>query len=123
VGYEIFPRCIHDVLLYVHETYAPKAIFIAENGMATPIETPDAAGEIVDLQRAAYYVDHIAEMERARLKGVPVKGYFAWTLMDNFEWAYGYTVPFGIVQVDYATQARKIKFSGETYREIIRARR
>ena len=123
VGYEIFPRCIHDVLIYVHETYGPKAIYIAENGMATAIETPDAQGNIQDLQRAAYYVDHIAEMERARRKGVPVKGYFAWTLMDNFEWAYGYTVPFGIVQVDYATQARQIKFSGETYREIIKARR
>ena len=52
---------------------------------------------------------------------MPVKGYFAWTLMDNFEWAYGYTVPFGIVHVDYATQKRTPKFSAETYREIIRA--
>ena len=91
--------------------------------MATAVESFDANGEIVDLQRAAYYVDHIEQMNRAREKGVPVKGYFAWTLTDNFEWAYGYTVPFGIVHVDYATQVRSEKFSAQTYREVIRAKR
>jgi beta-glucosidase len=123
VGYEIYPRCIHDVLLYVHENYAPKAIHISENGMATAAENFDANGEIVDLQRAAYFVDHIEQMNLAREKGVPIKGYFAWTLTDNFEWAYGYTVPFGIVHVDYTTQKRTEKFSAQTYREVIRAKR
>lgn len=123
VGYEIFPRAIHDILVYVHENYGPKAIHISENGMATPVETPDAQGRILDLRRARYYLDHIAEMERARAKGVPVTAYFAWTLMDNFEWAYGYTVPFGIVHVDYATQKRTPKLSAEVYREVIRLAR
>ena len=123
VGYEIWPQCLYDVLKYVQRNYGPKAIYISESGMATRPETPDAQGEIVDLQRAAYYVDHIAQLNRARAEGVPVKGYFAWTLIDNFEWAYGYTVPFGIVHVDFDTQMRKLKFSGETYREVIRARR
>ena len=122
VGYEIWPQCIHDILMYVHENYAPKAIHISESGMATAQETPDANGEIVDLQRAAYYVDHIEHMARAMDKGAPVQGYFAWTLTDNFEWAYGYTVPFGIVHVDFETQARTMKFSAETYREVIRAK-
>ena len=123
VGYEVFPRCIHDVLMYVHQNYGPKVIHISENGMATPIEHPDAMGRIEDIQRARYYVDHIEQMAMARDKGVPVQGYFAWTLTDNFEWAYGYTVPFGIVHVDYATQKRLPKLSAEIYREIIRARR
>ena len=122
VGYEIWPQCIHDILLYVHENYAPKAIHISENGMATAIEVPDAAGRIEDVVRARYYLDHIEQMNRARQKGVPVQGYFAWTLTDNFEWAYGYTVPFGIVHVDYATQKRTPKLSAEVYREIIRSR-
>jgi beta-glucosidase len=123
VNYEIHPRCIHDILLYVHENYGPKAIYITENGMATKPETVARDGAITDLERAGYYVDHIAEMARAAAKGVPVKGYFAWTLMDNFEWAYGYTTPFGIAHVDYATQERRIKLSGEIYREICRNHR
>ncbi len=122
VGYEIWPECMHDVLIYVHENYAPKAIHISENGMATAPETFQN-GEIVDLKRAEYYLNHIAQMNRAREQGVPVQGYFAWTLTDNFEWAYGYTVPFGIVHVDFETQKRTPKFSAQTYREIIRAKR
>ena len=62
-------------------------------------------------------------MDLARRDGVPVRGYFAWTLIDNFEWTYGYAVPFGIVHVDFATQQRSPKFSAETYREVIRAKR
>ncbi len=122
VGYEIWPQCIHDVLVYVHENYGPAAIHISESGMATLPETPDANGEIVDLQRAAYYVDHIEQMGRAMAKGVPVQGYFAWTLTDNFEWAYGYTTPFGIVHVDFQTQKRTVKFSGQTYAQVIAAK-
>lgn len=122
VGYEIWPACIHDILMYVHENYAPPAIHISESGMATLPETPDREGRIDDIQRAEYYVDHLAEMARAMAKGVPVQGYFAWTLMDNFEWAFGYTTPFGVVHVDYTTQERRIKFSGETYRNVILSR-
>lgn len=122
VGYEIWPECIHDILVYVHRNYGPKAIHISESGMATTPEKPDAHGRIDDVQRAEYYVDHLAQMARAMAKGAPVTAYFAWTLMDNFEWAFGYTTPFGIVHVDFATQERRIKFSGETYREVIHAR-
>lgn len=121
VNYEIWPQCIHDVLLYVHENYGPKAIYITENGMATKPETAGAGGTVLDHQRARYYVDHIAEMARAGAKGVPIKGYFAWTLMDNFEWGYGYTTPFGIASVDAKTLRRKLKLSGEVYRDICRA--
>ena len=122
VGYEIYPPCIHDILTYVHRDYGPKAIHISESGMATRPETPEADGLIHDRQRAAYYIDHIAEMDRARRAGVPVKAYFAWTLIDNFEWAYGYTTPFGIVHVDLETQARSPKLSALAYKEILHAR-
>ncbi|MEY3309716.1 MAG: hypothetical protein RLZZ413_3754 [Pseudomonadota bacterium] len=122
VGYEIYPTCIHDILLYVHRDYAPKAIHISESGMATLPESPEPDGLIHDRQRAAYYIDHIAEMDRARRAGVPVKAYFAWTLIDNFEWAYGYTTPFGITHVDLQSQARSPKLSALCYREVLRAR-
>lgn len=120
VGYEIWPQCIYDILIYVHRDYAPKAIHISESGMATPVEEV-VGGRVEDEVRARYYLDHIDWMNRAREKGVPVKAYFAWTLIDNFEWAYGYTVPFGITHVDYATQKRTPKLSAEVYREVIGA--
>ncbi len=87
--------------MYVHENYGPKAIYISENGMATRLESLTRMARSSICSGRAYYVDHIEQMDSARQKGVPVKGYFAWTLIDNFEWAYGYTVPFGIVHVDY----------------------
>ncbi|MGJ4854475.1 GH1 family beta-glucosidase [Labrys sp. La1] len=118
VDYEIWPRCIYDVLHYVHANYRPRRIFISENGVATAPETVTADGRIWDDQRALYYVNHLAEVARAAAEGVPVQGYFAWTLMDNFEWAYGYTTPFGITHVDLATQERRIKYSGEVYAQI-----
>lgn len=120
VGYEIWPQCIHDILMYVHRDYAPKSLHISESGMATPVEEV-VNGRVEDEVRARYYLDHIDWMNRAREKGVPVKAYFAWTLIDNFEWAYGYTVPFGITHVDYTKQKRTPKLSAEVYREIIRA--
>ena len=109
--------------MYVHRDYAPKAIHISESGMATWPETPEADGLIHDRQRAAYYIDHIAELDRAHQAGVPVKAYFAWTLIDNFEWAYGYTTPFGIVHVDLETQKRSPKLSALCYREVMGPRR
>jgi beta-glucosidase len=118
VNYEIWPQCIHDVLLHVHENYQPGAIYVTENGMATGVESVAPDGSIPDVERAQYFVDHIGQMALAVAKGVPVKGYFAWTLIDNFEWAYGYTTPFGLVHVDFPSQRRRIKLSGEIYRRI-----
>lgn len=120
VGYEIYPRCIYDILHYVHRNYGPKAIYITENGVATSgdVVTPD--GHVWDDLRARYYVDHLEQVALAIGEGVPVKGYFAWTLTDNFEWAYGYTTPFGITHVDFETQKRTVKFSGEVYGAMAR---
>jgi len=118
VGYEIYPQCIYDILHNVHRNYGPKPLFISENGLALANEEVTAGGHIWDDKRARYYVDHLEQLAKAAAEGVPVKAYFAWTLMDNFEWAYGYTTPFGIVHVDLASQQRRIKFSGHVYRQI-----
>ncbi|MES0882018.1 GH1 family beta-glucosidase [Roseibium sp. SCP14] len=120
VEYEIWPRCIYDILSYVHENYGPKEIYITENGVATKPETVSEDGRVWDDLRAKYYVDHLDFVVKAASEGVPVKGYFAWTLTDNFEWAYGYTTPFGITHVDFETQKRTIKFSGELYGSMAR---
>ncbi|MGE3875659.1 MAG: GH1 family beta-glucosidase [Parvibaculaceae bacterium] len=120
VNYEVWPQSIEDVLIYVHQQYAPKAIYISENGFATQPEAVTSNGAIHDVLRAEYHVDHLDHMARAMRQGVPVKGYFAWTLMDNFEWAYGYSTPFGLAHVDFATQERRIKFSGQVYAAIAR---
>jgi beta-glucosidase len=118
VGYEIYPQCIYDVLHYVHENYAPREVFISENGLALANEMVNEDGEILDHKRAHYYVDHIEQLTRAAADGVPVTGYFAWTLMDNFEWAYGYTTPFGLIHVDFESQERRVKLSGHIYAAI-----
>ena len=115
VNYEIWPECVYDVLQYVHQNYAPKEIFISENGLALAHEIVTDEGEIHDPIRGKYLVDHLSQIARAAKDGIPVKGYFVWTLMDNFEWAYGYTVPFGIVHVDFETQRRRIKDSGKIF--------
>lgn len=115
VNYEIWPECVYDILHYVHENYHPNEIFISENGLALTNEIVSDEGEIHDPVRGKYIVDHLSQIERAANDGIPVKGYFIWTLMDNFEWAYGYTVPFGIVHVDFKTQRRRIKDSGKIY--------
>lgn len=102
----------------MQRNYAPKEVFISENGLALANEVVTEAGEILDVKRAHYYVDHIAQLARSASEGVPVTGYFAWTLMDNFEWAYGYTTPFGLIHVDFETQSRRVKMSGHIYAKI-----
>jgi beta-glucosidase len=80
-------------------------------------------GQVHDPERAAYLNEHLAACARAAAAGVPLTGYFVWSLLDNFEWAYGYDKRFGLVHVDYATQRRTIKDSGRHYADVIRAHR
>jgi beta-glucosidase len=80
-------------------------------------------GLVEDKDRTTYLENHIAAALRAARAGAPLAGYFVWSLLDNFEWAYGYAKRFGLVHVDYATQRRTIKLSGLRYAEIIRAHR
>jgi beta-glucosidase len=93
---------------------------VTENGAAF-LDEPDDAGRVIDVARRAYLADHIAAAARALESGVPLQGYFAWSLLDNFEWDKGYEQRFGIVRVDFATQQRTVKASGEWYRSLIAA--
>ena len=94
-------------------------IMITENGVPVP-DGLDFDGRVRDERRIRYLRDHIAQVHRAIDKGVPVKGYFHWSLMDNFEWAHGYGQRFGLVYVDFKTQQRTIKDSGRWFSEVIR---
>ena len=122
MNWEVFPQGLEDILRQVQEKYAPRSIFITENGCASD-DTWNGSGAIRDTQRLSYLREHIRAISRAREAQVPVDGYYAWSLLDNYEWAEGYNKRFGIVYVDYATQQRVVKESGAWYRAFIRARR
>jgi beta-glucosidase len=101
------------------ENWKPAAIYITENGCANP-DRLDEKGEVNDIGRVMFLQNHLMHLHRAVAEGVPVKGYFLWSLMDNFEWACGYTKRFGIHYVNYATQERTSKLSAKYYAEVIR---
>lgn len=116
--WEIYPEGFYDILTRVQKDYAPAQVYITENGMPVP-ESPDADGKIRDYRRIRYLRDHIAQVHRAWQDGVPMRGYFVWSLLDNFEWARGYTMRFGLIHVAYATQKRLMKQSGHWYAQVI----
>ena len=92
---------------------------VTENGVPVP-DGLDFDGRVRDERRIRYLKNHIAQVQRAISDGVPVKGYFHWSLMDNFEWALGYGQRFGLVYVDFETQKRTIKDSGKWFADVIR---
>ena len=116
--WEIYPQGFYDLLDWVNRTYAPKSLFIAENG-ASYADGPDAGGKIHDARRIAYLHSHLISLARAVEAGIPVEAYFHWSLLDNFEWSAGYSQRFGLVYVDFATEKRTIKDSGYSYRKVI----
>ncbi|BDI28232.1 beta-glucosidase [Capsulimonas corticalis] len=103
----------------VAETWNAPEIYITENGCANP-DRPNASNEIQDVGRVMYLQEHLIHLHRAADEGYPVKGYFVWSLMDNFEWAFGYTKRFGICYVNYETLERTPKLSAEFYSGVIR---
>ncbi|EGG48107.1 beta-glucosidase [Streptomyces griseoaurantiacus M045] len=122
MDWEVDAHGIERLLLRLTEDYGARRLYITENGSAYPdVVGPD--GTVDDPERTAYLEEHLAACASAVRKGVPLAGYFAWSLLDNFEWAYGYEKRFGLVHVDYATQRRTIKGSGHRYAELIRAHR
>lgn len=120
IGWEIYPQAFTDLLVDLNERYTLPELFITENGAAMADELID--GQVNDTDRAEYYQAHLLAVNEAIEKGVNVVGYFAWSLMDNFEWAEGYLKRFGIVYVDYENQTRTIKHSGHLYRQLITSR-
>ena len=111
--WEVYPQSIYH-MLKKFSAYNIKKIIITENGAAFP-DTVDADGNVNDPLRKKYLQDHLIQVLKAKNEGVPVEGYFVWTLTDNFEWAEGYHTRFGLVYVDFDTQQRIIKQSGRWY--------
>jgi beta-glucosidase len=119
MDWEVYPLGLYNILGRLHFDYAFPAIYITENGAAFPDEV-NADREVDDLARLSYIRRHLEMVYNAIQLGVPVKGYFAWSLLDNFEWAYGYSKRFGIVYVDYQTLQRIPKSSAKWYRQVIK---
>jgi beta-glucosidase len=122
MGWEIVPECFTELLVRISRDYPGLPIVITENGAAFD-DLPEADGSIEDDDRTAYLASHIAAVADARRQGADIRGYLAWSLMDNFEWAYGYEKRFGIVRVDYDTQVRTPKQSALWFRDTARRAR
>jgi beta-glucosidase len=122
MSWEITPSALTDLLRNLHTEYNIEEIFITENGSAWEDHCID--GRIDDVDRIQYLSQHLQAMDEGINSGVPVRGYFAWSLLDNFEWTHGYTKRFGLVYVDFESQRRIIKSSGRWYaRHIALSRR
>jgi len=116
------PQVMYWGTRLAQETYGVKEIYITENGCGYNDE-PVVNGEVIDLHRREFLRSHLRELRRAIGDGVPVRGYFLWSFMDNFEWEDGYQRRFGIVHVDFATQKRTPKLSAHYYAQVIAANR
>ena len=120
MNWEVCPEGLRALLVRVARDYAPPAIYITENGAAFDDPAP-VNGVVEDPQRVDYYRRYLDACAAAIAEGVPLKGYFAWSLMDNFEWAKGYLKRFGIVHVDFATLVRTPKRSALFFRDLVAA--
>ena len=120
-GWEVFADAFRRVLVWTNEVCGGIPIYVTENGAAFYDAPSPVDGAVEDPLRVAYYKGHLAAARQAIREGVPLKGYFAWSLLDNFEWSHCYSKRFGIVHVDYSTQQRTIKSSGAFYRDVIRS--
>jgi beta-glucosidase len=118
----VTPQVIYWSIRFAAEVFGVKTFYITENGAAYDDEvTPE--GEVLDLDRREYIRNHLIALHRARDEGYDVRGYFAWSFMDNFEWAEGYSKRFGLVRVEYETQRRVPKLSGRWYAEVSKLNR
>ena len=119
MGWEVFPGGLTELLSRLHADYALPPVYIMENGAAYRDEV--VAGRVADAERVGFLHSHIDALAAALETGVDVRGYFVWSLLDNFEWAEGYAKRFGIVRVDYATGGRICKDSALWYRDFLQS--
>lgn len=117
MGWEVWPQALYDMVMRVTREYGRPEIQITESGCAYD-DAPDANGVINDTRRIVYHREYLAALARAIADGADVRGYQAWTLMDNFEWAEGFSQRFGLAYVDFKTQKRTIKESGRWYAKV-----
>ena len=119
MGWSVDARGMTELLLRLAREYPGVDLYVTENGAAYP-DVLSADGAVHDDDRIAYLHDHLTAVADAVEAGAPVRGYYLWSLLDNFEWSYGFSKRFGLVHVDYATQARTVKDSGRWYAEVVR---
>ena len=118
-GWEVHPASLTRALCWVKERYGDIPLYITENGGAFDDPPPTVDGRIEDPLRTSYCREHLLATLEAIRRGVDVRGYFAWSLLDNFEWASGYAITFGLLHVDHTTQVRTMKASAAYYREVM----
>jgi len=120
MGWEVYPDGLRMLLGRLHRDYGTASLVVTENGAAYA-HGPDATGEVDDEPRRVYLEGHLGACLDALAEGAPLDGYFAWSMLDNFEWAFGYEKRFGLVHVDYDTQKRTVKRSGRWFADVVRA--
>lgn len=120
MGWPVDPSSLTDLLVRIGTDAPGLPILVTENGAAYADHVDDD-GRVRDGERSAYLLEHVRAVHAAIARGVDVRGYFAWSLLDNFEWSFGYDRRFGLVRVDYATQKRLPKESFWTYAALARA--
>ena len=118
MGWEVYPPALFNLLCRLHFEYQVPKLYINENGAAYS-DSPDASGSVNDIRRIKFIRDHLIQAYHAIHVGVPLAGYLTWSIMDNFEWANGYTKRFGLIWVDYETQKRVFKESAYWYRQVM----
>jgi beta-glucosidase len=116
-GLEIWPRGMYDLVTQISREYNHPVIEISENGCCY-LDAPDETGRVPDARRIAFHRQILAELARAISDGAKVRAYHAWTLVDNFEWADGYTQRYGLTYVDFRSQKRTVKDSGLWYGRV-----
>ncbi|HCL66540.1 MAG TPA: beta-glucosidase [Rhizobium sp.] len=116
IGWEVYAPALKSLVEGLYDRYELPVCYITENGACYNMEVEN--GEVNDQPRLDYYAEHLSVVADLIKEGYPMRGYFAWSLMDNFEWAQGYKMRFGLVHVDYDTQVRTIKKSGKWYSEL-----
>jgi beta-glucosidase len=121
-GWEVYPPGLTDTLEWVKARYGDIPLYVTENGAAFYDPPTPEDGTVEDPLRVGYYRAHLRAAHAAMRSGVDLRGYFAWSLLDNFEWSWGYARRFGLVHVDFATQRRTPKASARFYSEVIRNR-
>src|SRR5262245_53941457 len=119
MGWEVYPEGLHETLISVRERYGAIPLYVTENGAAFADEAPGSGGDVDDPLRVEYLREHLRAARRAVAEGVNLRGYFAWSLLDNFEWSAGYSKRFGIIRVDPDTLERIPKKSARFYSSVI----
>jgi beta-glucosidase len=117
MGWEVYPDGLRQAVERLYQDYAPAELFITENGAAYDVPA-DADGRIHDRRRVEYLREHLVSAHRAIQAGVPLRGYFAWSLLDNFEWGHGFEKRFGLYAVDFDTQQRMQKDSAAWFAKV-----